>query len=306
VLLNSSKPYSKETLKLAEDLSEKYNVTVMPVNCDQLKKEDVLKILENILLEFPVTELDFYTPQWLEMLPEEHWLKAELIGKASEVVGSVDCIRDIKQNFPDVTGEYLDTIQVSKIDMSDGKVQLNVQMKPHVYYDVLSELTGMPINNEYELIHIIRELSEKKVEFDKVADALTQVEGSGFGVVTPVKEEIVLEEPEVIKNGSKYGVKIKAQVPSINMIKTNINVEIAPIVGTKNQADDLIGYIKENSSANTDGIWKTNIFGKTIQQIVDDGIYEKTHNITPENMEKISSTLEKVMNENSGLVCLIV
>ena len=253
VLLNSAKPYSKETGQLAEELTQKYGVTVLPVNCDQLKKEDITAILENVLLEFPVTELDFYTPQWMEMLPEDHWLKAELIAKAAEVLEPV------------------------------GKIR-----------------------NEYELIHMIRELSAKKKEFDSVGNALSEVSASGFGVVTPVREEIVLDEPEVIKNGTKYGVKIKAQVPSVNMIKTNISVEIAPIVGTKNQADDLIAYIKENAGDNAQGIWETNIFGKTIEQIVDDGIYEKTHNMTPESMEKISSTLEKVMNENSGLVCLIV
>lgn len=215
-------------------------------------------------------------------------------------------IRDVKKNFVQVTGESLSGITVSDIQMSDGRVRLEVQMKPQVYYDILSELTGTAIHNEYELIHMIRELSAKKKEFDSVGNALSEVSASGFGVVTPVREEIVLDEPEVIKNGTKYGVKIKAQVPSVNMIKTNISVEIAPIVGTKNQADDLIAYIKENAGDNAQGIWETNIFGKTIEQIVDDGIYEKTHNMTPESMEKISSTLEKVMNENSGLVCLIV
>ena len=132
------------------------------------------------------------------------------------------------------------------------------------------------------------------------------VNSSGFGIVTPDRSNIELDEPVVIRNGNKYGVKIKAQVPSINMLKTNIAVEIAPIVGTKTQADDLIDYIKENTKENPDGIWETNIFGKTVEQIVNDGIYEKTHNITDESMGKIGSTLEKVMNENSGLVCLIV
>ena len=179
-------------------------------------------------------------------------------------------------------------------------------MQPNIYYNILSELSGTTISNEYELINIIKELSAKREEFDKVKDALADVNVSGFGVVTPVKEDITLEEPVVIKNGNKYGVKIKALVPSINLLKTNISVEIAPIVGTKTQADDLIEYIKTNSKEGDNGIWDTNIFGKTVEQIVGDGIYEKTHNITSESMEKISETLEKVMNENTGLVCLIV
>ena len=182
------------------------------------------------------------------------------------------------------------------INMADGNVSVDIKMKPDVYYDVLSELTKTQIKNEYELINTIKELASKKQEFDSVKEALTDVGISGFGVVTPSVKDIVLDEPAVIK----------AQVPSINMLKTNINVEIAPIVGNKNQADDLIEYIKDNTKDNPQGIWETNIFGKTVEQIVSDGIKEKTHNITPESMEKISGTLEKVMNENTGLVCLIV
>lgn len=306
VLLNSSRPYSAETVQMASDLSEKYGVTVMPVNCDQLKKEDITGILENVLMEFPISEIDFFAPQWMEMLPEEHWLKKEMITAAASVIECFTYIKDIRRKLPQEYGDYIEGMSIEDINMSDGSVQLEVTMKPNIYYDVLSELTGTPISNEYELISIIRELSSKKQEFDKVKDALAEVNMSGFGVVTPVKDDITLDEPVVIKNGNKYGVKIKAQVPSINLLKTNISVEIAPIVGTKNQADDLIEYIKENSQDNPQGIWETNIFGKTIEQIVNDGIYEKTHNMTPESMEKIGSTLEKVMNENSGLVCLIV
>lgn len=306
ILLNSIHPYSEETVKLAKNLTEKYQVKVMPVNCDQLRKEDIYSILQNILMEFPVTEIDFFAPQWLEMLGEDHWLKNELIEAAQGVLEKLTYIKDVNRNGIAEGLENIESINVDGIDMSDGCVRMSVVMKPNIYYDVLSELTGTTISNEYELINIIRELSSKKQEFDKVKDALADVKMSGFGVVTPVKEEIILEEPVVIKNGNKYGVMIKAQVPSINMLKTNINVEIAPIVGNKNQADDLIEYIKQNSKESPSGVWNTNIFGKTVEQIVSDGIYEKTHNMTQESMGKISETLEKVMNENSGLVCLIV
>lgn len=306
VLLNSVKPYSEETVKLAEELTEKYQVKVLPVNCDQLRKEDITTILENVLLEFPITEIDYYAPAWMEMLPYEHWLREELLETAAGLLERLTYIKDIKGGTLIETGEHIEKISIGEIGMSDGVVRLEITMKPDIYYNVLSELTKTTISNEYELINIIKELSSKKQEFDNVKNALNDVSTSGFGVVTPVQTEIVLDEPVVIKNGNKYGVKIKAQVPSINLIKTNINVEIAPIVGTKAQADDLIEYIKDNSKDNSMGIWETNIFGKTVKQIVDDGIYEKTHNMTPESMSKIGDTLEKVMNENSGLVCLIV
>ena len=217
-------------------------------------------------------------------------------------------MKDTRESMNDITElkEAIDSVNLSSVNLANGKVEVTFVMSPGVYYDILSELTNTEIHNEYELISIIRSLSEKKNEFDSVKEALSEVNLSGFGMVKPIKENITLDEPICFKNGNKYGVKIKAQVPSINMLKTNINVEIAPIVGSKLQADDLVEYIKGNTKDNPQGIWDVNIFGKTVEQIVSDGIREKTKNITGENMEKITSTLEKVMNDNSGLVCLIV
>ena len=293
-------------------MSQKYNVAVTPVNCDQLKKEDVKQILESVLMEFPIRCIGFFGPQWLEMLSCDHWLKKEITDAAAKILDNATYMKDTRNNnifdmIMKTDGEsHIQDMSFRNINMADGNVSVDIKMKPDVYYDVLSELTKTQIKNEYELINTIKELASKKQEFDSVKEALTDVGISGFGVVTPSVKDIVLDEPAVIKNGNKYGVRIKAQVPSINMLKTNINVEIAPIVGNKNQADDLIEYIKDNTKDNPQGIWETNIFGKTVEQIVSDGIKEKTHNITPESMEKISGTLEKVMNENTGLVCLIV
>lgn len=306
VLLNCVKPYSKESKELAENMSEKYNITVMPVNCDQLKSDDVNRIFENILKEFPVKQIDFYTPAWTEVLPSDHWLKKELCQAAYNVLEDISTIRDADKYEYDMENDYIKQLTISNVNMAEGLVNIDYDMNQGIYYDILSELTGTDIRNEYELVSTIKNLSVKKKEYESISDAMSQVNLSGFGVVTPVRSAIELDEPVVIKNGNKYGVKIKAKVPSVNLLKTQINVEIAPIVGTKNQADDLIDYIKHNTCDNPDGIWDTNIFGKTIEQIVDDGIYEKTHNITKENMDKISETIEKVMNENSGLVCLIV
>ncbi|MDD3239219.1 MAG: stage IV sporulation protein A [Lachnospira sp.] len=306
VLLNSARPHSQETIQLAAELEEKYSVKVMPVNCDQLQKADVMEILKNVLMEFPVSEIDYFAPSWVEMLSEEHQLKKSLTAMAYEVMGDISRIKDVKKHMEAEQDLYIDTVELDRMDLSTGIVTYQMKMKPDVYYDVLSELTGEPVHNEYQLISLIRELSEKRQEFQKMGSALADVNVSGFGIVTPEREKISLEAPEVIKNGNKYGVKIKAQVPAINLLKTSINIEIAPIVGTKNQADDLIEYIDQQAKSNIDGIWDTNIFGKTIEQIVDDGISEKTHNVTQESVEKICGTLEKVMNENSGLVCLIV
>ncbi|MDO5402134.1 MAG: stage IV sporulation protein A [Eubacteriales bacterium] len=306
VLLNSAKPHSQETIELSRQMEEKYKVHVMPVNCDQLQKNDVMKILENVLMEFPVSEIDYYAPEWVSMLSEDHALKKYITSMAFRVMDEISKIKDVKRHIGEETDNYIESIDLNSTDLSTGTVVYQFKMKPDVYYDVLSELTNEPVHNEYQLINMIRELSQKKQEFMKMANALSDVNVSGFGIVTPARDEITLETPEVIKNGNKFGVKIKAQVPAINLLKTNINIEIAPIVGTKNQADDLIAYIEQHTKDNAEGIWDTNIFGKTVEQIVEDGIREKTHNITGESVDKICTTLEKVMNENSGLVCLIV
>ena len=305
VLLNSSHPYSDETKELAKKLEEKYGVIVQTVNCDQLRKEDVDRVISGVLKEFPVSQLDFYAPAWVEVLESSHWLKMHIVDAALSILDNINVMKDAYLELNN-TCEYIEKIDVKNVDMSTGRVEIEFKLSKDLYYKILSELTGTQINNEHELIDMIKSLSDKKNELGSFGDAISEVNLNGFGVVTPSKENIQLDEPVVIKNGNKYGVKIKAKVPSINLLKTEIMVEIAPIVGNRNQAEDLIEYIKGNMKDNPDGIWDTNIFGKTIEQIVSDGIYEKTHNMTTESMGKIGDTIEKVMNENSGLVCLIV
>lgn len=305
IILNCVKPYAKESVQLAESMKEKYGVNVYALNCEQLRKEDVDRVISGVLKEFPVSQLDFYAPAWVEVLESSHWLKTRIADAALEILDDINVMKDAYREWNNIC-EYIEKVDVRKVDMSTGRVEIEFKLSKDLYYKILSELTGTQINNEHELIDMIKSLSDKKNELGSFGDAISEVNLNGFGVVTPSKENIELDEPVVIKNGNKYGVKIKAKVPSINLLKTEIMVEIAPIVGSKNQADDLIEYIKGNMKDNPDGIWDTNKFGKTIEQIVSDGIYEKTHNMTAESMGKIGDTLEKVMNENSGLVCLIV
>ncbi|MGN0481634.1 MAG: stage IV sporulation protein A, partial [Lachnospiraceae bacterium] len=306
MILNTATPFNPSTKSLALELSRKYGVAVLPINCDQLRQNDVTNILESALYEFPIAQINFFTPPWMEMLSDDHWLKSGVIDSVSRILLGFNKIEDFKTKEIEYENQYIESIRLSQIDLANGNVNLDIKMVPNIYFGIISELTETTINNEYELIQTIRDLSGKKKSLSGMTEAISQVELNGFGVVTPQKDNIFLEEPEIIKNGNKFGVRIKASAPSINLLKTNISVEIAPIVGSEQQAKDLIEYIKENKQANPDGIWETNIFGKTIGQIVDDGIQEKTRNITQESMAKISDTLEKVMNENTGLVCLIV
>ena len=302
VILNSQRPYSSETQSMAEELSAVYNVSVLPLNCEQLREADIKEILEAALYEFPISKFKFYTPQWFDMLDYEHWLKTSVCNQCIEMLKGFDKVKDLRDKSLDDNYEYIENVKINNIDLSNGEVDIEVKFSQSIYYGILSELTQTSIRNELELISIIRDYSENKKNIDAINAALTQMNLNGFGIVTPNKQDIVLEEPEVIKNGTKYGVRIKASAPAVNLIKSNINLEIAPIVGSNNQANDLIDYINESKKDDPMGIWNANIFGKTMEEIVEDGIKEKTFNITQDNMTKISDTIEKVMNDNNGLV----
>ena len=307
VLLNTNKPYSNDTIRIAEEIEKRFDVTVMPINCEQMKKEDIHKIMENILSVFPITEINFYMPKWAEMLPTDHWLKADLIASVKNMFQNITRIKDANPSNFTSDSEFIKRFKIDRVNMQDGTVSVNVEFDDTYYYKILSDLIGVPITGEYQLISTLKELAAKKAEFEKVSQAVNQVKAKGYGVVSPSKEEIRIEEPEIMKHGSKYGVKIKANAPSIHMIRAEIMTEIAPIVGTEEQAKDLINYINENSKDNPEGIWETNIFGKSIRQLVEEGINSKVNKLTDESQIKLQETMQKIINDsNGGLICIII
>ncbi len=307
VLLNTNKPYSESTLTLANDIGTKYNVTVMPVNCEQLKKDDIHRIMTNILSVFPVSEINFYIPKWAEMLPDDHLLKADLVDSVKQLLKKISLIRDARPENLSTESKYVKKFKIDRIEMENGGVKVYVEFDDSHYYTVLTDLIGVPIADEYQLISTIRELAGMKNEYQKVSSACEEVRSRGYGVVTPTRDEIMIEEPEVMRHGNKFGVIIKATAPSIHMIKANIETEIAPIVGSEEQANDLMAYIKKNSAENPNGIWETNIYGKSIQQLVDDGIYTKINKMTDESQLKLQETMQKIINDsNGGIICIII
>ena len=307
VLLNTNKPYSNDTLRITEEMQVDYGVPVMPVNAEQLKKDDITRIMENILSVFPVNEIDFYMPKWAEMLPGDHWLKKDLISSVKGLLNNITQIKDAAPQMLETGSEYVKRFKLEHVDMQDGTISVNVEFDDMYYYQILSDLIGVPIAGEYQLISTLRELAEKKSEYEKISSAAEQVRQKGYGIVSPIKEEVSIDEPEIMKHGSKYGVKIKATAPSIHMIKADILTEVAPIVGTEEQAKDLINYINTNAKENPEGIWETNIFGKTIRQLVEDGISTKINKLTDESQLKLQETMQRIINDsNGGLICIII
>lgn len=307
VLLNSNHPYSDETVALADEIATRNKVSVMAINCAQLKKDDITRIMESILAEFPIAQLNFYTPKWVEMLPNDHWLKADLIMAVKGILKRMHLIRDVNMGNLVTDSKFVKNFKIDSIEMKDGSVKLQVNFDDKYYYEILSDLIGVDISDEYQLIGTLKRLASMKNQYEKIENAYDEVQCKGYGVVTPSIGEISVAEPELIRHSGKYGVKIKAQAPSIHMIKANIETEIAPIVGSEEQAKDLIAYISENTKEDPNGIWETNIFGKSIKQLVEDGINTKVNKLTDESQQKLQDTMQKIVNDsNGGLICIII
>lgn len=306
VVLNSSRPYGDSTVKMASELEERYQVPVLPMNCEQLHKEDIFRIFENILKEFPITDVEFYMPKWVEMLGETSKIKQEIIEGVKKLMTKIDKVQDVVPENLQIDSLYVTGTTIETLNLSDGKVRILLEVDETYYYELLSEMTGEPISGEYELLKMISELAAMKKEYVKVQYAIDAVRQKGYGVVMPIKEEIALEAPVVVKQGNKYGVKIRASAPSIHMIRANIETEISPLVGTETQAADLMKYISDSNRE--DGtIWNTNIFGKSIEELVEDGIKSKVYQIGEESQMKLQETMQKIVNDsNGGMVCIII
>lgn len=306
VLLNTVHPYSEETKKLARQKEEQYQAKILPMNLEQLKKEDVYLILKSVLMEFPISSIGFYVPRWTETLSKDHPLKKELLETARKIIESKSTMNDIYEKDETNHG-YIKNWNLDTVAMDTGAVTVQVTVDDSYYYEFLSDTIGFQIRNEYEFIKIMRELAQKKKEYEEVGEALGAVKQRGYGVVTPTKDDITLEEPRIVKHGNKYGVKIKASAPSIHMIRANISTEIAPIVGEEYQAKDLMDYIEKGSGEPGESMWDVNIFGKTLEQLVGDGMQSKALKMTEESQQKLQDTMEKIVNEsNGGLVCIII
>ncbi len=305
ILVNSLDPKSPQCTKLRNEIAEKYQVSTIAVNCLKLNENDVNNILENILFEFPISEIVFNVPKWLEIMDLGHELMKYIVGYSKEILNKIVRIKDIKNIKLDPDSDFIKGASVSSVELSNGNLALNFDIDDKYYYDTLTEMTGTQIDNQLQLIKLVKEMALQKVNYEKVNDAISKVRDTGYGIVTPQKEEIVLENPELIKSGNKFGVKIKATAPSIHFVKANILTEISPIIGSEEQAKDLIDFINKNDDGAN--IWETNIFGKSIGQIVDEGIMNKINNLTEETQSRMQGTIEKITNDQSrGVICILL
>lgn len=306
ILLNTTKPYAQDTLNEVSEMENTYQTKVLPLNLEMMDHKMIAQILEQIMYEFPITKLEFFTPRWLEAIPSEHRLKSEMIALVREYADHIDKIRDVFSYSVETDDSTLTNCEMNQVNLATGQISYRMEIDQQIYYDLLSEITGETINGERQLLESLKQMTMMKREYLSIKNALESVKNKGYGVVTPSRDEITLENPTMIKTGNKYGVKIRAVCPSIHFIKANVETEIAPIVGTQNQAQDLINYISD-SETSKDGIWETNIFGKTVEQLVQDGITGKIAMIGEESQIKLQETMQKIVNDsNGGMVCIII
>lgn len=308
VLLNCTYPKSDSAVMLADTLSEEYGVPVLPVNCLELSETDIKEILTQVLFEFPVREISVDFPSWLVSLPRDHWLRAATYAVVNAAAGRMELVRDVAILKDELLEcEYITDARISKMELGKGTAWMTVSLKNDLFYKILSEKTGMDIENEQGLISKMCELSAICKEYEKLKCALDEVEATGYGIVMPTIDELKLEEPEIVKQGGRYGVKLCASAPSIHMLKANIQTEVAPIVGSESQSEDLVKYLLKEFEEDPKKIWDSNIFGKSLNELVNEGLRNKLFHMPGDARMKLQETLERVINEGcNGLICIIL
>lgn len=308
VIVNSTHPEQLETQELVGELQEKYQVPVLAVNCLQMSSTDIENVLQELLYMFPVREIRIDFPKWVEELSGEHWLRSRFENGAYEAVANLNRVRDVEAavNFlRDL--EDVQNVRLDNLSLGNGSIQITMETPPDLFYQVLEEISGFTISGDHHLMRLIRELSLAKREYDKVSSALQQVREQGYGVVQPLLNEMTLAEPELIKHGNRFGVKLKASAPSIHMIKVDIMTEISPIVGTEKQGEEFLRYLTEEFEKDPSRIWQTDFFGKSMNDLVKEGIQSKLARMPENAQEKLKETLTKILNEGSGgLICIIL
>lgn len=308
IVLNSIRPFDNETVKLKEQLEEKYKVPVINVNCAQMRIEDINMIMERILFEFPVCEIGINMPRWVDSLDDDHQLRIDMINAIKETFKDVTKLREAKSCIGQF-GEYefVKKAYIDKINLGKGNVLVEISLPDGLFYKVLSETTGLNIEGEHKLVGLMKELAKIKKEYERVEYALHEVKVKGYGIVTPKLEEFSLDEPEIIKQGNRFGVKLRASAPSIHMIRADIETEVAPLVGTEKQSEDLINYLMKEFESDPGKIWSSNIFGKSLHDLATEGLYNKLHRMPEDAQLKLQETLQKIINEGSGgLICIIL
>ena len=308
IILNSIHPYSEATLITARELEKQYQTPVLNVDCLKMQVEDINLILEKVLYAFPVKEFGFTIPRWIDELGSEHWLYDRFKESTRETVNDIDRVFDIEASLAKLKPyDFIEKADLEEVDLGKGKVSIKLSTPPELYYNILTEVSGFIIEGDHHIMKIIKELAVAKKEYDHLADALHQVRTTGYGVVIPNTEDIIFNEPELIRHGNRFGVKLRASAASIHMIRADIYTTVSPLVGTEKQGEEFIKFLMEEFEKDPGRIWQTDFLGKSLYDLVKEGIQSKLTNMPENAQEKLQETITKIINEGSGgLICIII
>jgi stage IV sporulation protein A len=308
VVLNSTQPEAQQTVSLARSLSENYDVPVIPVNAQKMSESDIKHILSQVLYQFPIREVSVDLPNWIVSLASDHWLRKSIYDSVRNLASKLKHMRDISDFAEGVRqAEHVDNADLKGVNLSEGAALVNASVGQELFYKVLAENTGLDINDENDLFSWLSELSKTKSSYDRIKQALDEVEATGYGIVMPGLDELTLEEPELMRSGGKYGVRLRASAPSLHIMKANIETEVAPVVGSETQSEELVTYLLNEFEDNPQAIWDSNIFGKRLSDLVNEGLHNKLFRMPQEARGKFQETIERVINEGcSGLICVIL
>lgn len=308
ILMNCVDPNAPACTELCARMSEKYSMPVTAVNCQQLDEAQIRQILSLVLFEFPVKEININIPKWLVSLEKEHWLRSEVINSIKTGCSSIKKIREIKRVKSDISAcRYINSLSTDGVDLGNGTVTIGVGMSNDLFYQIIGEKTGLDIGGEAGLMKSILSLAETKKKYDKIKAALDEVDSVGYGIVMPSLDELTLEEPEMMKQGGRYGVRLRASAPSIHMMKADITTEVAPIVGSEKQSEELVMSLLRDFEDSPSAIWDSNIFGKSLHELVNEGLHNKLYKMPADARLKLRETIERVINEGcNGLICIII
>ncbi len=308
IILNSAEPKSAGTLELRQQLENEYGVTVLAVNCMSLKSGDIEEILSSVLYEFPAKEFCFTLPDWITALPADNSVRSDIYGS---ILASCQGIAKMKDARPGISGiaqcKCISRAVIDELNLGEGRICSTVSVPQSLFFDILSRQSGIEVRNEADLMPLLTRMAQIRSDYERLEGALAQVRQTGYGIVMPAIEELKLENPEIVKAGGQYGVKLRASAPSIHMIRADIETEINPIVGSEKQSEDLIHYLLSEFEDSPERIWQSNIFGKSLSELINEGLNNKLYRMPEEARAKLQETLQRIINEGSGgLICIIL
>ncbi len=308
IVLNSEDPSSDYTRKLASKLEEKYSVSVIPTDCSNLSIDDINDMFGKLLYEFPIEQMNINLPKWVDSLGDEHWLRQQLYTEIKNAFSDISVLKQVDESVSSIRStDIITNTSLNEINLGNGNVTISITLNDSLFYQILTEMTGVNVENEGDLFSTMTSLAYTKREYDKIAYALEEVKAKGYGIVTPSMDDLILDEPEMVKQGSRFGVKLKAKAPSIHMIRADITTEVSPIVGSEKQSEELVNYLLSEFETDPKKIWESNIFGKSLHELVNEGLQNKLYRMPEDAQLKLQETLERIVNEGSGgLICIIL